>query len=80
MRETTPFPLPPVRPNGCFRRLPLKANSCRYFAGVCRSLQEVRMAAFTEYAEDVRSGGFPGPPNILEIDEQLLNAVRVELG
>ena len=61
-------------------RLPRHAKSYRDFAGEYRRLQEERIAAFKEYAEDVRSGSFPGPGNILEMDEELLNAVREELG
>jgi len=60
-------------------RLPRHAKSYRDFAGEYRRLQEERIAAFKEYAEDVKSRNFPSSKHILEMDEELLNAVRKEL-
>jgi 3-methyl-2-oxobutanoate hydroxymethyltransferase len=61
-------------------RPPRHAKSYRDFAAEYRRLQEERVAAFKEYAEDVRSGGFPAPANLLEMDDELLTALREELG
>lgn len=61
-------------------RLPRHAKSYRDFAGEYRRLQDERIAAFKEYAEDVRAGRFPGPGNLLEMDDKLLTALREEIG
>ncbi|BCX46739.1 3-methyl-2-oxobutanoate hydroxymethyltransferase [Haloferula helveola] len=60
-------------------RLPRHAKAYRDFAAEYRRLQEERVAAFREYAEDVRSGGFPAAGNLVEMDESLFRQVCEEL-
>jgi 3-methyl-2-oxobutanoate hydroxymethyltransferase len=50
-------------------RLPLHAKAYRNFLKEYRRLQEERVAAFKEYADDVRSGRFPEARHLLTMDE-----------
>lgn len=61
-------------------RLPRHAKAYRDFAGEYRRLQQERIAAFKEYAADVKSGAFPAAENLLEMDAGILNELQNELG
>ncbi|MFN7343069.1 MAG: 3-methyl-2-oxobutanoate hydroxymethyltransferase, partial [bacterium] len=60
-------------------RLPRHAKAYRDFSGEYRRLQQERIAAFQEYAADVKSGAFPTASNLLEIDAALLNEIQNQL-
>jgi 3-methyl-2-oxobutanoate hydroxymethyltransferase len=57
-------------------RPPRHAKAYRNFAEENRRLQAERIAAFREYISDVNAGRFPGPGNLVEMDERLLDEVR----
>jgi len=57
-------------------RLPRHAKAYRNFLGEYRRLQQERVAAFREYAEDVREGRFPQAGHLVEMDEALLKEVQ----
>ena len=61
-------------------RLPRHAKSYRDFAGEYRRLQQERIAAFQEFAADVKTGAFPTAGNLLEMDAALLSELQNELG
>jgi len=61
-------------------RLPRHAKAYRNFLEAYRRLQQERVAAFKEYAEDVKEGRFPGPNNLVSMDEDLLREVQREVG
>ena len=50
-------------------RIPRHARAYRNFLQEYRRLQEERVAAFQEYAEDVRSGRFPAAQHLVGMDE-----------
>lgn len=50
-------------------RIPRHAKAYRNFLKEYERLQNERLAAFREYADDVRSGRFPGRQNLVGIDE-----------
>lgn len=59
-------------------RIPRHAKAYRNFLQEFRRLQEERIAAFREYAEDVRSGKFPESGNLIRIDDaELATAIRL---
>ncbi|MDB6070467.1 MAG: Ketopantoate hydroxymethyltransferase [Verrucomicrobiales bacterium] len=60
-------------------RLPRHAKAYRNFAAEHRRLQEERIAAFSEYIADVRSGAFPTPAQLIEMDGGLLDEVKRKL-
>jgi 3-methyl-2-oxobutanoate hydroxymethyltransferase len=60
-------------------RLPRHAKAYRDFAGEHRRLQQERIAAFKEYATDVKSGAFPAAGNLLEMDAGVLDELQNEL-
>jgi 3-methyl-2-oxobutanoate hydroxymethyltransferase len=51
-------------------RIPRHAKAYRNFRREYERLQQERIAAFKEYAEDVKSGRFPEPRNLVEMDER----------
>jgi len=61
-------------------RLPRHAKAYRNFSEEYRRLQRERIAAFSEYAEDVKSGAFPSSANLLEMDETLLAELKDGMG
>jgi len=61
-------------------RLPRHAKAYRNFLEEHRRLQRERVAAFSEYIADVREGRFPGPANLIEMDETTLQKVVAGLG
>lgn len=60
-------------------RLPRHARAYRNFAEENRRLQAERVAAFSEYIDDVRSGRFPAAGNLIEMDPRVLEEVRSRL-
>ena len=50
-------------------RIPRHARAYRNFLKEYNRLQEERIGAFKEYAEDVKGGRFPGPGNLVAMDE-----------
>jgi len=54
-------------------RIPRHAKAYRNFLQEYKRLQNERIAAFTEYAEDVKSGRFPGPANVVSMDDAAFN-------
>lgn len=59
-------------------RIPRHAKAYRNFLQEYRRLQNERLAAFKEYADDVRSGRFPQSSNLVSIDDSILNeAIQV---
>lgn len=60
-------------------RLPRHAKAYRDFAGEYQRLQQERIAAFKEYATDVKSGAFPAAEHLLEMDAGILEALENEL-
>ncbi len=59
-------------------RIPRHAKAYRNFLQEYRRLQNERLAAFKEYAEDVRSGRFPQSSNLVSIDDAILTeAIQV---
>ncbi len=55
-------------------RLPRHAKAYRNFRKEYQRLQDERIAAFKEYGEDVTSGRFPKPNNLVAMDEAELKA------
>jgi 3-methyl-2-oxobutanoate hydroxymethyltransferase len=60
-------------------RPPRHAKAYRDFAGEYRRLQQERIAAFREYAEDVQAGRFPEAGHLVEMEEDVLREVRLEI-
>jgi len=59
-------------------RIPRHAKAYRNFLQEYRRLQNERLAAFKEYADDVRSGRFPQSSNLVSIDDAILTeAIQV---
>jgi 3-methyl-2-oxobutanoate hydroxymethyltransferase len=56
-------------------RIPRHAKAYRNFLKEYRRLQEERVAAFKEYAADVRSGRFPEAAHLVSMDEEELKKV-----
>jgi 3-methyl-2-oxobutanoate hydroxymethyltransferase len=50
-------------------RIPRHAKAYRNFRQEYQRLQAERIAAFREYADDVKSGRFPQPSHLVEMDE-----------
>ncbi|MFT5127686.1 MAG: 3-methyl-2-oxobutanoate hydroxymethyltransferase [Rhodothermales bacterium] len=61
-------------------RLPRHAKAYRDFLSEHRRLQDERLAAFREYADDVREGRFPERCNLSEMKAELLEQVIGEIG
>src|ERR1051325_10895871 len=53
-------------------RIPRHARAYRNFLKEYKRLQEERLAAFKEYAEDVRTGRFPQASNLVTMDDAVL--------
>ena len=53
-------------------RLPRHAKAYRDFRAEYKRLQDERLAAFQEYIQDVNSGAFPAPSNLIDMDEATL--------
>src|SRR5438270_3418995 len=51
-------------------RIPRHAKAYRNFREEYRRLQQERVGAFREYAEDVKNGRFPAPNNLVSMDDQ----------
>jgi 3-methyl-2-oxobutanoate hydroxymethyltransferase len=60
-------------------RIPRHAKSYRNFRAEYRRLQEERVAAFAEYAADVREGRFPEAGNLIAISEAAFDKARAEI-
>ena len=60
-------------------RLPRHAKAYRDFLAENRRLQAERIAAFCEYADDVREGRFPEKGNLVGIDATVLEQLRDSL-
>ena len=60
-------------------RLPRHAKAYRNFLEEHRRLQRERIAAFSEYAADVKEGRFPARSNLIEMPDDVLRAVTAEL-
>ena len=56
-------------------RIPRHAKSYRNFAEENRRLQNERIAAFSEYAADVKEGRFPTSCHLTEMDAALFDEV-----
>ena len=61
-------------------RPPRHAKAYRNFAAEHRRLQQERIAAFKEYAADVKEGRFPERAHLVEMDRTLLDEVVREVG
>jgi 3-methyl-2-oxobutanoate hydroxymethyltransferase len=65
-------------------RLPRHAKAYRNFLAESRRLQAERVAAFTEYAEDVRQRRFPEARHLVDLDEvtlqEAVRAIESKLG
>jgi 3-methyl-2-oxobutanoate hydroxymethyltransferase len=61
-------------------RIPRHAKAYRNFLEEHRRLQRERIAAFSEYIADVKSGRFPQPCHLVELDEKLLRQVLDSVG
>lgn len=53
-------------------RIPRHAKAYRNFLNEFRRLQQERVSAFKEYAEDVRSGRFPQASHLISMDDAIL--------
>ena len=51
-------------------RIPRHAKAYRNFLKEYRRLQDERINAFREYADDVKAGRFPAPNNLIAMDDQ----------
>lgn len=60
-------------------RIPRHAKAYRNFLKEYRRLQEERVAAFKEYAADVKSGRFPQVGNLVSMDEEELKKVMIAI-
>ena len=61
-------------------RIPRHARAYRNFHAEHQRLQEERIAAFSEYITDVGNGNFPGPANLVDMDDSLLQEVIDAVG
>ncbi|QTN33063.1 3-methyl-2-oxobutanoate hydroxymethyltransferase [Akkermansiaceae bacterium] len=61
-------------------RLPRHAKAYRNFLEENRRLQKERIAAFGEYAADVKEGRFPESGNLVEMDAAVLEELRASVG
>ncbi len=61
-------------------RIPRHARAYRNFHAEHQRLQEERIAAFSEYIADVGNGNFPGPANLVDMDDSLLQEVIDAIG
>ena len=61
-------------------RIPRHARAYRNFRKEYQRLQEERIAAFKEYAANVKSGRFPECRNLVEMDEAVLKKVVKTIG
>ena len=55
-------------------RLPRHAKAYRDFRAEHERLQNERVAAFGEYVADVESGHFPAAPNLIEMEDEVMQA------
>jgi 3-methyl-2-oxobutanoate hydroxymethyltransferase len=60
-------------------RIPRHAKAYRNFLKEYQRLQEERVAAFKEYAADVKAGKFPTSGNLVEMEETVLREVLEKL-
>ncbi len=56
-------------------RIPRHAKAYRNFVAEYQRLQNERVAAFQEYAADVKCGRFPQPNNLVTIEQSVLDAL-----
>jgi 3-methyl-2-oxobutanoate hydroxymethyltransferase len=61
-------------------RPPRHAKAYRNFLEENRRLQRERVAAFREYIADVKSGQFPAPGHLVEIEDEVLQKVKAAVG
>ena len=61
-------------------RIPRHARAYRNFHAEHQRLQKERIAAFSEYIADVGNGNFPGPSNLVGMDDSLLKEVIDAIG
>jgi 3-methyl-2-oxobutanoate hydroxymethyltransferase len=61
-------------------RIPRHAKAYRNFRKEYQRLHKERIAAFKEYAADVRSGRFPGSRHLVSIDESVLEEIVEAIG
>ena len=61
-------------------RLPRHAKAYRNFLAENRRLQAERVAAFSEYASDVRERRFPAGQHLVDMDESVLGRVAKRIG
>ncbi|MCY1563150.1 hypothetical protein D9M68_1006390 [compost metagenome] len=59
--------------------VPRHAKTYRNFAAEYDRLQRERIAAFSEFAEDIRSGVYPQQRHLIGIEEAELRAFLTEL-
>lgn len=59
----------------CDERIPRHARAYRNFRKEYQRLQAERVAAFKEYAADVKSGRFPDAGNLVGMEEAILKQV-----
>ncbi len=76
----TQFPFSDDIPGDYDERPPRHAKAYRDFHAENRRLQRERVAAFGEYIADVQGGRFPEQPNLIEMDEETLRAVKERIG
>nr|WP_281351300.1 3-methyl-2-oxobutanoate hydroxymethyltransferase [Sneathiella litorea] len=51
---------------------PRHAKIYRDFHKMRQDMQKERIAAFSEFAADIRSGGYPAPENLVEVDDAVI--------
>jgi 3-methyl-2-oxobutanoate hydroxymethyltransferase len=61
-------------------RIPRHAKAYRNFRKEYERLQNERLTAFKEYAEDVKSGVFPAASNLVEMDRSVLVQLENAIG
>lgn len=66
---------------GCTRgHRPRHAKTYRNFAAEYERLQQERIAAFREFAEDVRGGAYPAPQHTVPIEPEAFDAFLAAIG
>ena len=60
-------------------RIPRHAKAYRNFLKEYERLQQERIAAFREFAAEVKGGQFPAPHNLVEMDETELKAAIADI-
>jgi 3-methyl-2-oxobutanoate hydroxymethyltransferase len=59
---------------------PRHARIYRNFHQKRLEMQSERIAAFREFADDVRGGAFPGPGQLVDVDESVVSGLQQLLG